>query len=151
MRAPIAACAVLVALALAPAIAGCGSTSLSTRQLRSDASRICASAARTAVKIVPPSSPSAGAAFLRRGAAVLGPELSQLRTLHPPNAMARDYRTALGDFSEIVAAIREGARALASGGDPVIEIKTLQQRLADSEQRADAAWKALGIPACVSR
>jgi hypothetical protein len=147
LRAPIAACAVLVALATA----GCGSTSLSTRQLRSDASRICAFAARTAVKIVPPSSPSAGAAFLRRGAAVLGPELSQLRTLHPPNAMARDYRTALRAFSEIVAAIREGARALASGGDPVIEIKTLQQRVVGPEQRADAAWRALGIPACLSR
>jgi hypothetical protein len=151
LRAPIAACAVAVAVAVAVALAGCGSASLSTRQLRGDASRICSFAARTAVKIVPPSSPAAGAAFLRRGAAVLGPELSQLRTLHPPSAMERDYRTALGAFSEIVAAIREGARALASGGDPVIEIKTLQQRLADPEQRADAAWKALGIPACVTR
>ncbi len=132
-------------------ICGCGSTPLSTVQLRSAATRICATSASRTEKIKAPGSPQAGAAFLKRGTAVLKGELASLRGLRPPSALARTYEASLAAFSNKLDAVRAAVRGLEGGVDPVISIKSLQQQLGPIESAEDGGWRALGIAACVNR
>jgi hypothetical protein len=132
-------------------LCACGRSSLSTQQLRSQSSRPCRIATRELARIPTPASPSGEAGFLKRGIAVLAPELRSLRGLQPPSGLAHEFSSALRAGTQVLAALRESAHRLATGGDPVVSIKTLQLRLARLETEANSAWEALGIPACVSR
>jgi len=88
------------------ALAGCGSSTLSARALRTQASRVCITAVRRSDRIALPRSNAGGTAFLARGIAVFGPELEALRKLAPPpslegeltaiNARDRDAWNAIG-------------------------------------------------------
>ncbi len=142
-----AAAALLAALA----IGGCGTTPLSTSQLRAGASRICGAAGRQADRVPTPGSPADGAAFLKRGITVLRPELAGLRRLRAPGDLARDYGRALTAFAGELHALAATAGELDRGDDPVIAIKTLQHRLAPIESEQNGAMRALGIPACMNR
>lgn len=137
--------------ALAVAVAACGSSSLSDTQLRSSASQICTTADRSAAQIPSPTRPSEGAAYLNRGLAVLTPELTRLQGLHAPGDLAGDYRTALDAAASELAALRSAVKGLKSGDDPVVEIKSLQRKLAPLEKRADDAWRSAEVDACVGR
>lgn len=129
-------------------LAGCGSTALSTQQLRSSATRVCTTARAQTNRIPTPAEPAGGTAFLRRGVTVLGPELTQLRSLRPPSDLARTYATALGAFALRLSELRSTVHQLEGGADPVIAIKTLQQHLAPLESQERGAWDSLQIPAC---
>jgi hypothetical protein len=131
-------------------LTGCGAASLSTTELRNQATRVCSAARKQTNLIATPTSPAGGAAFLSQGLAVLGPELAVLRKLRPPRDLAQVYSTAVGAFSQKVAALRETANTLKGGGDPVIAMKTLQQQLAPLESDEDGAWRALEIPSCMN-
>ena len=133
------------------ALAGCGSSSPSLSRLRRQATRICQSALDKSDRIGPPALPSATAPFLRRGAAVLSAELSELRTLKAPAENARVYSAALTAQSRQVVLIDGVVRDIGRGADPVSAIKTLQRRLAPTESAEDAAWRTLDIPACAVR
>jgi hypothetical protein len=133
------------------ALAGCGGSSLSERQLRNDATQICRTAQLRMGRIGVPASPSGGRAFLRHGVAVLTPELAQLRRLRPPSSMADDYRKALADFTLKLGTLRATLVTLKSGGDPVAGFQSLQQALAPIEAREDDSWGGLDIAACVNR
>ena len=67
------------AMCAAIGIAGCGSGSLSAIQLREQATQVCTATDRLAAAIPTPRSPAASGAYLKRGLAVLRPELSELR------------------------------------------------------------------------
>jgi hypothetical protein len=140
----------LAALAAA-ALVGCGSTPLSTTQLRNQATHVCIVAGKVTDRIPAPSSPAGGAAFLARGAAVLGPELQALRALKPPSDLAQVYTTSLSAFTHKLDALAATIHNLNAGGDPVIAIKTLEQRLEPIEVQENTAWQTLQIPACVNR
>lgn len=131
--------------------AGCGATSLSTQELRSQATTLCTAARHQTDRIAAPSSPAGGGLFLSKGIAVLDPELRGLRQLQPPNGLAQVYSTAVSSFSQKLDALHQAARAVAGGGDAVIAIKALQQRLTPLEAQEDGAWRALEIPACLNR
>ena len=133
------------------ALCGCGATSLSANQLRSQAARLCTATTRQINRIPTPTSPAGGAQFLRIGLAALTPELQALRTLRPPGDLAHDYSTALTTTARELAALHSTLRVLEGGGDPVILIKALQRRLRPLEARANGAWRALKIDACVNR
>jgi hypothetical protein len=141
---------VIAALA-ALVLGGCGSSSLSNTQLSQDASRICATANRRTARIPTPTATAGGAAFLARGAAALGPELTGLRALRAPSDLAPVYATALSASAAELSALRATARQLKRGDDPVSAIRTLQRRLAPIESRGDDAWQTLKISACLSR
>jgi hypothetical protein len=145
VRAPAAAA--LAALT----IAGCGGSSLSDRDLRGDATQVCNIARVRTNRIAQPSSPAAGIAFLRRGAAVLGPELAALRRLGPPSDLASRYEATLAEFSRGLTLVRSAIGRLGDGGDPVKEFKALQQQLAPVLALENASWRALELPACVKR
>lgn len=130
---------------------GCGSTPLSLTQLRRQATRICLGGSERAAQIPAPRSPQAGAAFLRRGATVLRPELAELRTLKPSSQAAADYSAALDAFTRELADVSAAARAYTRQSDPAAALQTLQRHLAPLEAREDRAWRTLQIPACVSR
>lgn len=136
---------------LALAIAGCGSSSPSMRQLRAQATGICQRARAQSDGIQPPALPSGAAAFLARGTAVLAPELVELRALKPPEDEAGSYSAALAAASRQLTTLDGTIHQLHGGADPLSVIKTLQRRLAPTESAGNAAWRTLDIPACASR
>jgi len=142
--------AVLASLA-ALALCGCGRSSLSSAQLRQDATRICATARRQTDRIATPTSPAQSAQFLAQGAAALRPELKALAALRPPSDLARVYAAALSASSAELIALSATARHVDVGDDPVSAISSLAHRLGPMESRANAAWHSLAIPACVNR
>ncbi len=135
-------------LAVALAMAACGSSSLSTVQLRTSAAQACDLAHQRAEKIPTPSTPAGGAGFLSRGITALAPAQATLESLRPPGDLAGAYRTAVGFSGKRLAALRFTLADLKVGDDPVVAIKSLQEKLAPLEARGDAAWRSLGIPAC---
>ncbi len=143
--------AVAVGLVLVLALAACGSSSLSDTQLRTSAGGICTAADRVTDQIPAPARPSDGAAYLKRGLAALAPEMTKLRALRAPSDLAAEYAVAVDAGGGEVAAVRSAIKGLKAGGDPVVEIKTLQRHLAPLEKRADGAWRSVDVDACVSR
>ena len=141
----------LAALAAGAALlSGCGSPpSPSLIQLRSQGSRICASAGRRFGRIGTPRTEAGGEAFLNHGIAVLGPELGQLRKLNAPSEVADVYQAAIEALGDELLALRGAVRGLKRDQDPVIAFKTLQRHLGPLETQADDAWQALQMPACV--
>lgn len=143
----------LAALLIAPAasLAGCGSDRLSAKALHDRATVLCATAERHTDKIATPRDPAGGLVFLRRGLAVLDPELKGLRALKPPSEHAAAYGAATDLFARKLEALRVTVRELERGANPVSAMSTLEQRLAPIETAEDARWRALDIPACVNR
>ena len=133
------------------AVAGCGSSSPSASRLRQQATVICQRAATQSNQITAPALPSDTAAFLRRGAVVLAPELAELRMLKAPADAASSYSAALAAMSRQLNILDGTVRDLDHGADPLSVIKTLQRRLAPAESAENAAWRTLDIPACTSR
>jgi hypothetical protein len=139
--------AVLAALALS----GCGSSSLSSTQLRGDATRICTATTQLTDRIPTPTSPGGATSFLTRGETAIAAEVKALTRLHPPSNLAAVYATAVGASDAELRSLRTTVRQLGRGSDPATAIKSLQRRLAPLEARANAAWQNLGISACVNR
>ena len=139
----------LVALGLIGAVAlpACGTLPLTPAQVRTRAARICVSAANQLDAIAAPSATSGGPTFLRRGIAVLAREERRLRALHARGPVAAAMRALDGEL----AALRATVAGLRAGHDPVVAISALQPRLAPLELRANAAWRTLRVPGCVSR
>jgi hypothetical protein len=141
------ACVPMLALALATA--GCGgSSSMSARQLRTDAGRVCTVATQRLNAIPTPQVPSDGSSFLRRGTAALKPEISALAALHPTGEMATHLRQAQMATEQELKVLQSTLKGLRAGNDPIVAFKTLQTQLAPLEKQAGAAWRALGVPAC---
>ena len=134
-------------LTAALTLAACGSLSLTPAQVRSRAARVCVNAANRLDAIHAPTATSGAQAFLRRGIAVLEPEVRELRALHSRGPVAAAVHAIDGEL----AALHGTLSGLRAGNDPVVAIKTLQPQLAPLELRVNAAWRALRLPACVSR
>ena len=132
-------------------VSGCGRASESVGQLRAQAASVCARAIDAGARIKPPAVPAGTATFLRRGSDVLDTEVAQFRTLRPPNEHAGAYSAAVEALRREAAILTATVRDLDRGADPLPAIKTLQHRLAPVEADDDAAWRTLGVPACVSR
>ena len=139
----------LAALGLiaAVALAACGNSSLTPAQVRARAGRICINAANHLDAIRAPTAASGAQTFVRRGIAVLAPEVRRLRALQTRGPVAGAVRALDGEL----AALRGTLTGLRSGNDPVVAFKTLQRQLAPLELRVNAAWRTLRIPVCVSR
>ena len=99
----------------------------------------------------PPATPTGTAALLRRGVAVLRPDLAGLRRLRAPSERAGAYSAALGSLARELTILTDTVHDLDRGADPLPMIKTLQDRLAPVEADGDAAWRTLDVPACVNR
>jgi hypothetical protein len=130
----------------AAALAGCGSSALSPAQIRSRATNICTATARRTGRIATPTSPNDAATFLNRGITAIDREVVVLRAMHAGGTA----RTAVDGTAAELATLRFTLKGLQAENDPVVAIKTLQARLEPIEQRTNAAWRSLGIPACVT-
>jgi hypothetical protein len=130
------------------ALAGCGSSTLSARALRTQASRVCITAVRRSDRIALPRSNAGGTAFLARGIAVFGPELEALRKLAPPPSLRANYRAAVADAAQQLDALIATEHDLRKGGDPVGAIRQLEGELTAINARDRDAWNAIGVPAC---
>jgi hypothetical protein len=142
---------VVLASVAALAVAGCGGSSASMQKLRAQAGRVCTRALDAGAQIRPPAIPADTTSFLRRGIAALSPELANLRRLRAPSEPAGAYSAALGSLARELAILNDTVHDLDRGADPLPTIKTLQRRLAPVEADGDAAWRTLGVPACVGR
>ncbi len=139
--------AILAATAL---LAGCGGSGrLSSSQLHTRATAICALATVQMGRIPTPASPTGGGDFLRRGLAILDPEIVQLRRLEPPDDVADVYGTAIRALDQKLTAMKRAVHDLDHGGDPTSEMTTLAQHLAPIQASENGAWRALEVPACV--
>lgn len=137
------------ALMLALALSGCGgSDSMSARQLRTGAARVCAVATQRLNAIPTPQVPSQGESFLRRGIGALRPELAALSTLHPTGEPAVHFRKALSATAQELKVLQSSLKGLKAGNDAIVAFKTVETELAPLEAQASAAWRALGVPAC---
>lgn len=140
---------------LAAALVGIGASACggvdkpTLAQLRSRATLICFAASQQSARIVTPTWNAGSQEFLKHGIGVLAPELRALRLLTPPTGAEEVYANALTAFSGELGALSRAVEALAQSGDPVLTFKALQHRLSPLEARADDAWQALQIPACV--
>lgn len=132
-------------------MAGCGSSSASPTQIRSQATSICATANRQIGRVPTPSSAAGGLAFLNSGIAALKPEVRSLRQLGVSGDSANVWNTAIRALSDQLAVLQSTASKLQSGADPVQAFKSLEQTLAPLETQANGAWQALQIPACQSQ
>jgi hypothetical protein len=145
-RAPV----VTAALVLALAVAGCGSgSSVSERQLRTAAGRVCGAATARLNRIPTPKLPSGEAAFLQRGIAALSPEVAVLAQLHPTGDLGQRYDRARTATQQQLTLLQSTVKGLKAGNDPVVAIKTLQTELVGPQRQAGQAWRELKIPACL--
>ncbi len=142
--------ALLVAITAAT-IAGCGSSTLSDHDLRAEAAGICKGASLRLNRGSQPSTATAALPFLRRGLAVLGPELAALRRLAPGTDLSATYHATVANFGAAVQRVRGTIAVLTSGGDPVSSFTTLEHELTSIVAGENAGWRRLQIPACVSR
>ncbi|HWE07739.1 MAG TPA: hypothetical protein VG325_00190 [Solirubrobacteraceae bacterium] len=148
MRRRTGSAVAVIAATVAVAVSGCGSSSVSALQLRTGAQRACAAAALRLGRIQAPQQPGGGEAFVSQGIAALAPELTALKRLSPTPQLAASYRRARSATEQVLSALRSTLKGLKAGNDPVVAIKTLQQELLPLEGRAQAAWHAVGVPAC---
>lgn len=130
-------------------LGGCGSSSLSDKQLRRKAGRICATAQRASASIAAPTDPAKGELFLQRGIAALAPQVTALRRLSPSSDLQDVYATALRTTDHELTLLRSALRGLKAGNDPVVAMKTLQDELGPAEDAAGRAWHAVDVPACM--
>jgi hypothetical protein len=139
-----------VAAVAALVLAGCGSSKLSSKQLRARATAACTVAARKTTHIPTPTDPAGGAAFLKRGIAVLTPAVAALKRLKPPPDVANVFENSVHGLEKQLDLVERTARYLRDAQDPVLAMKTLQQRLTPIEAGVDSGWRALEIPACIN-
>jgi hypothetical protein len=144
-RAPTATVA---AAAMAVALGGCGSGTLSPRVLRARATALCTTAVRRSDRIPAPSSNSRGAAFLAQGIGIFSTELNGLRRLAPPPGLAGSYRVALDAARQQLDALIAAHANLVRGADPITSVKQLDVELTAIDARDRGAWDALGAPEC---
>jgi hypothetical protein len=139
------------AVVAAGAIAGCGGSSLSDRQLHSQATRVCSLAAAQTDRIATPSTPAASVTYLDRGLTALQPELLGLQKLHPPSDVGDVYAATVKTLSQKLAYMEDTARRMRKGADPVSALRALQQKIGPLESQENGGWQALELPACLSR
>jgi hypothetical protein len=131
-------------------LGGCGSNSLSDKQLRREAGRICATAQRASASIAAPTDPTKGEPFLQRGIAALAPQVAALHRLNPSSDLADAYGTAVRASDNELALLRRALHGMKAGNDPVVAIKTLQDDLGPAEDAAGRAWRDVEVSACAS-
>ncbi len=137
-----------VAGATALAAAGCGSSSPSQAQLRSQATTICEQTNRSIGRIPTPASAAGALTFLNDGIAALKPELRSLKQLSASGDAVDVWNTAIHALSAQLAALQSTASDIQAGADPVRSFKSLEQTLGPLQTQANNAWQALQIPAC---
>jgi len=141
----------LTVLLAALVLAGCGGSPLSSKQLEAQVTHICTATSLRTSRIASPVSPAASAAFLDRGAIALTPELRALQAIHPPGEVADVYTATVGSLAQKIRELRETAREIARGSDPVKALQRLQRKLGPLESQENDGWQALQLPACLSR
>jgi hypothetical protein len=132
-------------------VTGCGGSSGSASRLQVQAGRICRAANQRAAQIRPPKLGPADRTFLAHGIGVLAPELTRLHALRVPREDRSVYGAALSAMAAEIGVLRGAVVELDRGQDPALVYAALEHRLRPLGARADRAWGALQIPACVSR
>jgi hypothetical protein len=141
----------VVAGVVALGLTACGTASPTVARLDAQASRICSRSLAQGARIAPPAVPAQTGAFLRRGITTLTGELADLRSLQVPHPQAATYRAAVDSLTQVLLILTGRVHDLDRGADPVPTVESLQRQLAPVEAKGDAAWRTLGVPACVTR
>lgn len=133
-------------------VTGCGGgASGSDERMRRAATRICNAANRRLERLKTPAVGPGDKAFLNRGIPVLEGELRQLGAQRGDGEDQPVYTRALSAMAGEIVELRRAVGALGAHQDAAMAFAALQRRLAPLETRADDAWRALQVPACLSR
>lgn len=149
-RAVLAGAGVVVLLLFALLLRGCGDT-LSAGELRSQATSICADAARLTDRVAVPNGPAGGARFLAEGVHYMRPALTELSALKPPDDLRDRYERAVALGEQQLGLIDRTERSLRADGDVIDGFRQLQAELAPLVQQENELWRSLDVPACVRR
>lgn len=141
----------LTLLLPALALSACGGDALTGAELRTEASAICLRAAAATDRIAVPSTPAQGRRFLRQGLARLRPATARLGELEPPSELRDRYERAVRLARREAALIAAHERAIVRGEDVIETYRRLERRLEPLLPTENAAWRGLGVPACVRR
>ncbi|HET9507878.1 MAG TPA: hypothetical protein VFO81_08030 [Gaiellaceae bacterium] len=139
--------ALLPALALAAAVAGCagGGERLSREEFVEQATAICSRAEERVGALVQPENVEEVETYAREARAITEEGVSDLRELEPPEELEDGFERYLEQADEVVALLGELERSAAAGDEA--EARRLSARIADAAD-AQAAARAAGIPAC---
>jgi len=149
--AAIAAGAVVALVLLVLLVRGCGEDRLSAEELRSEAGAICTRANAVTDRVAVPNAPSGGERFLREGLAQLRPATTSLAALKPPEELEERYERAVTLARQEVMLVERAVMAIDRGEDTIDTFTALQRQLEPVLNQENAAWRALGVPACVRR
>ena len=122
-------------------------------RLRAQATRVCARALEQDARIAPPPVPARTARrSCAAGSRCCGTSSQACAHLRVPSKQAGAYSAAARLGRQRTRRFSLGRLDdLDRGADPLTTVKTLQHRLAPVEADDDAAWRTLGVPACVTR
>ena len=112
------------------------------------AGRVCEDLDRRIAAIARPVGARDYAPYLERVLEIGAPALRRLGAIEPPPSLAREAQRAVGLARAELALIRAAARAVRDSPDPARTLDVQQRRIDRLVAREDAAWIALGIPAC---
>jgi hypothetical protein len=139
--------ALLPALALAAAVAGCagGGERLSREEFVVEATAICSRAEERVGALAPPENVQEVETYAREARAITEEGVSDLRELEPPQELEDAFDSYLEQADEVVALLGELERSAAAGDEA--EARRISGRIADAAE-AQAAARAAGIPEC---
>jgi hypothetical protein len=143
--------ALLVLLIVLVRGCGGGDDALSAEELRARASVICVRVTEATDRVAVPNAPAGGARFLAEGAELMRPAVRQLGELEPPEELRERYDAAVAMAAREVEMIARAERQIRADGAVISEFRALQRTLGPLVERENAAWRALGIRACVRR
>ena len=143
-RTAVVAAAIVIVLLT---VAGCGADGLTLAQVRARATLICDTAADRTAHIRLPADPSGGPRFLEQGIAALAPELRALRALGDHG----NLHTAVAAMTASWPRCARRGRACGPATTRWWPSRPCSSSCSYSSARANAAWRELKVPACVSR
>jgi hypothetical protein len=142
-----------LALPLAIALAGCGSTKarLKPAVFTSDATKACRAAQASSRDLPRPAQPGDVPVFLRRAARVLRSSVNRLEALRPPTELDAAWRRQTGRLNRQLAIVVSLAHHVKDGrGDAVKAVLRFDRQLRSGRAAIDAGWRELGLPGCLS-
>jgi hypothetical protein len=140
--------ATLAALALALALAACGTKPLSANEFRARASAICAAEQLRSRQVARPLSPSDVTSFVAAALRLGKPAVDKLGALRPPDDLKPPFDSALGLLRRRLGLLTDAGKRLREHAEPLALFATLEPKLAPLKLEEARHWQALALPQC---
>ena len=142
----------LTALVAAAALIGSSAAVAATTptQYRQRATAICKTSSIKLKAIRPPASKAEFGRVLEQALPIFTTQYRALLELSVPPSLRVQHLKALAAEKVQLAGIRAAVEKLNAGADPTATFNAMDKALTPFSNAEDAAWRKLGVPACVS-